>query len=126
MKKNKQKETASERLKEILAVLRRHSIIHGVTPEKLRLILEELGPTYVKLGQIMSMRSDILPQNYCNELMRLRAEVKPVPFVEVIQLIEKEYHRPIQEVFPVIEEKPLGSASIAQVHRVTLKDGRQA
>lgn len=126
MKKNKQKETASERLKEILAVLRRHSIIHGVTPEKLRLILEELGPTYVKLGQIMSMRSDILPQNYCNELMRLRAEVKPVPFVEVIQLIEKQYHRPIQEVFPVIEEKPLGSASIAQVHRVTLKDGRQA
>ena len=59
------------RLQEITAVLRKHHITRGVTPEKLRVILEELGPTYVKLGQIMSLHSDVLPQRYCDELMKL-------------------------------------------------------
>ena len=59
-----------ERLGEITAVLRKHHITRGVTPEKLRAILEELGPTYVKLGQIMSLHSDVLPQRYCDELMK--------------------------------------------------------
>ena len=122
----KQDETTSVRLREIVEVMRRHSIIHGVSPEKLRLILEDLGPTYVKIGQIMSMRSDMLPQKYCDELMKLRADVKPIEFAEVVSLIEKEYGTPIKEVFPEIEEKPLGSASMAQVHIVTLKDGRKA
>ena len=54
-----------ERLGEITAVLRKHHITRGVTPGKLRAILEELGPTYVKLGQIMSLHSDVLPQRYC-------------------------------------------------------------
>ena len=54
------------RLQEITAVLRKHHITRGVTPEKLRAILEELGPTYVKLGQIMSLHSDVLPQRYCD------------------------------------------------------------
>ncbi|MGN1387666.1 MAG: ABC1 kinase family protein [Bacillus sp. (in: firmicutes)] len=123
---HKTEETTSVRLREIVEVMRRHSIIHGVTPEKLRLILEDLGPTYVKIGQIMSMRSDMLPQKYCNELMKLRADVKPIEFSEVVQLIEEEYGMPIKEVFPEIEEKPLGSASMAQVHIVRLKDGRKA
>ena len=123
---HKHDETTSVRLREIVEVMRRHSIIHGVSPEKLRLILEDLGPTYVKIGQIMSMRSDMLPQKYCDELMKLRADVKPIEFTEVVRLIEEEYGMPIKEVFPEIEEKPLGSASIAQVHIVTLKDGRKA
>ena len=55
------------RLQEITAVLRKHRVTRGVTPEKLRAILEELGPTYVKLGQIMSLHSDVLPQRYCDE-----------------------------------------------------------
>ena len=132
MRKKKQQnnhnhdETTSVRLREIVEVMRRHSIIHGVTPEKLRLILEDLGPTYVKIGQIMSMRSDVLPQKYCDELMKLRADVKPIEFSEVLKLIEEEYNMPIKEVFPEIEEKPLGSASMAQVHIVKLKDGRKA
>lgn len=123
---HKNDETTSVRLREIVEVMRRHSIIHGVSPEKLRLILEDLGPTYVKIGQIMSMRSDMLPQKYCDELMKLRADVKPIEFTEVVRLIEEEYGMPIKEVFPEIEEKPLGSASIAQVHIVTLKDGKKA
>ena len=65
------------RLKEITEVLHKHGITRGVTPEKLRLILEDLGPTFIKLGQIMSMHSDILPKRYCDELMRLRSEVNP-------------------------------------------------
>ena len=52
----------------------KHGITRGVSPEKLRLILEDLGPTFIKLGQIMSLHSDILPKRYCDELMRLRSE----------------------------------------------------
>lgn len=131
MKKQQQnnprhKENSKVRLREIVGVLRKHEVIYGMTPEKLRLIVEDLGPTYVKMGQVMSMRSDLLPQSYCDELVKLRADVKPIDFSEVVTLIEKEYGVPIQEVFPVIEEKPLGSASIAQVHIVTLKNGQKA
>ena len=56
------------------------AITRGVSPEKLRLILEDLGPTYIKLGQIMSLRSDILPKRYCDELMKLCSDVPPMPF----------------------------------------------
>lgn len=113
------------RLGEITAVLRKHGITRGVTPEKLRLILEDLGPTFIKLGQIMSMHSDILPKRYCDELMRLRSEVKPMPFREVLEVIEESYGCAWSEIFETIEEVPLGSASIAQVHRAVLKNGAQ-
>lgn len=111
------------RLKEMTAVLRKHEIMHGLTPEKLRLILEDLGPTYIKLGQIMSLHSDILPKKYCDELMRLRSEVAPMHFEQVEEVIEESFGFSWNEVFDYIEEQPLGSASIAQVHRATLKTG---
>lgn len=111
------------RLREITAVLRKHGITRGITPEKLRLILEDLGPTFIKIGQIMSMHSDILPKAYCDELTRLRTEVSPMPFTEVTEVLEKSYGVPWQKIFLHIEEKPLGSASIAQVHRAVLKSG---
>ena len=79
----------NSRLREITAVLRKHNITRGVTPKKLREILEDLGPTFIKLGQIMSMHSDILPKRYCDELMRLRTEVTPMPFEDVISVIEE-------------------------------------
>ena len=80
-------EKYGKRLKEITSVLHKHAISRGVTPEKLRLILEELGPTYIKLGQIASMHSDILPKKYCDELMRLRSDVAPMPFEQVQEAV---------------------------------------
>lgn len=113
------------RLKEMTAVLRKNSITRGITPEKLRQILEDLGPTYIKLGQIMSSRSDILPQKYCDELMRLRSEVPPMPFSQVEEVINASFGYSWRQIFSDIEMMPLGSASIAQVHRATLKNGEE-
>ena len=112
-----------ERLKEITAVLRRHQVTRGVTPEKLRAILEELGPTYVKLGQIMSLHSDVLPQRYCDELMKLTSEVTPMPFETVEEVINRSYREDWHNIFASIDRDTLGSASIAQVHRARLIDG---
>ena len=115
----------NSRLREITAVLRKHNITRGVTPKKLRLILEDLGPTFIKLGQIMSMHSDILPKRYCDELLLLRSEVTPMPFDELVSVIEESYGRSWKRVFSSIEEEPQGSASIAQVHRAVLRSGEQ-
>ena len=98
------------RLREITAVLRKHHISRGVTPEKLRAILEELGPTYVKLGQIMSLHSDVLPQRYCDELMKLTSEVTPMPFSEVEEVINRSYREDWRNIFASIEHNTLGSA----------------
>ena len=88
-------EETQNRLKEILQVLARHDIVKGMTPEKLRNIVEEIsGPTFVKLGQIVSMRQDMLPAAYCRELSKLRTEVSPMPFDEVRQVIEEECDTP--------------------------------
>ena len=113
------------RLKEITEVLRKHNITRGVPPEKLRLILEDLGSTFIKLGQIMSMHSDVLPKRYCDELMRLRSEVSPMPFSQVEETLQEAYGCPWNKIFKEIDEKPLGSASIAQVHRAVLKTGEK-
>lgn len=106
-------------------ILRKYRVVHGMTPEKLRLIVEELGPTYIKLGQIMSLHSDILPKNYCEELMRLHSEVTPMPFEQVKEVVEESYGLGWDEVFSEFEKEPLGSASIAQVHRAVLKNGEK-
>lgn len=116
-----QRNKSRSRLRELISVLRRRDIIHGLTPQKLRLILEDMGPTYVKIGQIMSMRSDVLPENYLNELQKLRADVRPVPFAQVKKLMEQEYGQSLERIFSEIDETPLGSASIAQVYRAVLR-----
>lgn len=95
-------------MKEITAVLHKHAITRGVSPEKLRMILEDLGPTYIKLGQIMSLRSDILPKRYCDELMKLCSDVAPMPFDQVVDVIQDAFGCLWQEEFQSIEEKPLG------------------
>ena len=119
------KKRARQRLREILKVLIRHDIVKGLTPEKLRHILEDMGPTFVKFGQILSMRQDILPKAYCDELMKLRTEVRPMSYEEVAQAILEEYGKPSEELFSSFEREPLGSASIAQVHRAVLPMGRE-
>ena len=111
------------RLREITAVIRKYQITRGVTPEKLRAILEELGPTYVKLGQIMSLHSDVLPQRYCDELMKLTSEVTPMPFETVEEVINRSYREDWHNIFASIDRDTLGSASIAQVHKARLIDG---
>ncbi len=111
------------RMKEIREVLFRNHITRGVTPEKLRVILEELGPTYIKLGQIMSLHSDILPKAYCDELIKLNSDVAPMPFSEVEEVINRSYREDWHQVFESIDPEPLGSASIAQVHRARLLTG---
>lgn len=113
------------RLKEILKVLKRHHITQGISPEKLCDILEDLGPTYVKLGQIMSMRSDILPEKYCQKLARLRTDVKPLDFEMVLEILEQELGEDPKDIFYEIDPEPLGSASIAQVHRAILQNGEK-
>ena len=123
--KKQQKEENSERFREIKDVLRKNQITRGVTPEKLRMILEELGPTYIKLGQIMSLHSDFLPKAYCDELLKLNSDVPPMPFDDVEDVINHSYGQDWRELFQFIEEAPLGSASIAQVHRARLKNGEE-
>lgn len=115
----------SSRFKEIREVLMRNHITRGISPEKLRTILEELGPTYVKLGQIMSLHSDILPKRYCDALMDLTTDVTPMPFEEVKEVLEKSWMCDIKDILSSIEEKPLGSASIAQVHKAVLLNGEE-
>ena len=66
-----------QRLMEIMDVVRRHDLTRGITPEKLCAVIEDLGPTFIKLGQILSMRSDILPKSYCEALSRLLSSVAP-------------------------------------------------
>lgn len=122
---NRVKELSSaERLKEIIEVFGRYNLIRGLTPEKLRNILEELGPTFIKLGQLMSIRPDMLPSEYCLELSKLRAGVTPLEFEEIRGILEREYGKDYTEVFRSIDEEPIGSASIAQVHCAVLRDGR--
>lgn len=119
----KERADRRSRFKEIRQVLLRNRITRGVTPEKLRIILEELGPTYIKLGQIMSLHSDILPRAYCDELMKLNSDVAPMPFEEVQEVVSASYGEDWRHVFSRIDRRTLGSASIAQVHRARLLTG---
>lgn len=90
--------------------------------QQLRRRLEILGPTFIKLGQIMAIREDLLPEEITTELDNLLDRLPEIPFSQVRTIIERDLGRPLDRLFASIEEKPLGSASIAQVHRaVTLR-----
>lgn len=115
--------SSARRLKEIVAVLRDRELLQGVTPVKVRHVLEDLGPTFVKLGQIISMRPDFLPNEYQAELTRLQSEVKPMDFSVVKEIVQREYNQSWDGIFASIDEHAMGSASIAQVHRASLLNG---
>lgn len=112
------------RLAEMISIFAAHNFYSsGFTPEELRTTLEDLGPTYVKIGQIMSSRSDMLPKNYCKELEKLRQNVKPLDAEIARAVIEDETGKKIEEIYSEFQDKPLGSASIGQAHYAVLKDG---
>ncbi|MBW2468691.1 MAG: AarF/ABC1/UbiB kinase family protein [Deltaproteobacteria bacterium] len=92
-------------------------------PQRLRMACEELGPTYIKLGQILSTRPDLVPVDILEELSRLQDEVPPFPFEDVKTVIESEFGLPAEKLFDQLDEKPLASASIGQVHEARTKDG---
>ena len=109
----KSKYNERTRLREILSIIRKHNIITGITPEKLRSILEDLGPTYIKMGQIMSMQTDALPQAFLKELEKLRTDVPPMSDEDLCFIIQETYNKDISELFDDFSYKSLGSASIA-------------
>lgn len=90
---------------------------------RFRLLLQELGPTFIKLGQVLSTRADLIPAEVVEELSKLQDDVVPMPFVEVKEQIRQALGRNTDEVFQSIDETPVGSASIAQVHKAVLKTG---
>ncbi|MDT8420001.1 MAG: AarF/ABC1/UbiB kinase family protein [Desulfuromonadales bacterium] len=92
-------------------------------PERLRLAMEELGPTFVKLGQILSTRPDLVPKEYTEEFRKLQDKVPAVDFQQIRQQIEKEFDRPISETFAEIDPEPIAAGSIAQVHKARLHSG---
>jgi ubiquinone biosynthesis protein len=93
-------------------------------PRRLRLVCEDLGPTFVKLGQLLSTRPDLLPEAYTTELAFLRDEVRPFPFAEAEAILAEDLGCPPATIFSSIDPEPVASASISQVHRATLPDGR--
>jgi ubiquinone biosynthesis protein len=94
-------------------------------PQHLRMAFEELGTTFIKLGQILSTRADLLPPDYLAELTRLQDAAPPVPFAAVQQALVAELHQPIESVFADFEREPLAAASIGQAHAARLKDGTE-
>jgi ubiquinone biosynthesis protein len=92
---------------------------------RIRLALEELGPIFVKFGQILSTRPDLLPDDIARELAKLQDQVPPFSGVLARQIVEKAYGRSVADAFKSFDEQPLASASIAQVHAAQLKDGRE-
>ena len=95
------------------------------TPQRLRLALEELGPTFVKLGQVLSTRPDLIPPAYITELAKLQDTVPPAEWELIRAQIEAELGAPVEELFPNIEPVPIAAASLAQVHAATMPDGAQ-
>lgn len=91
--------------------------------ERIRLAIEELGPTYIKFGQIMSTRRELLPPELIEELQKLQDQVAPLPFEEIRPVIQR-YCPNLEECFDIIEEEPVAAASLSQVHRAVMRDGR--
>lgn len=112
------------RLRQIAKVFAKHGLRGGVTnPARLRMALEELGPTFVKIGQMLSTRSDILPEDFTAELRKLQDDVGPVKFDTVRRIVEENLGGSLSSLFAAFEEEPVASASVAQVHLARIPEG---
>ena len=87
--------------------------------------LEDLGPTYIKIGQLLSTQLDLLPPQYMEAMARLQDDIEPLPFPELLPIIEESLEAPLLSIFSEVDTTPLGSASLGQVHRGVLRDGRE-
>jgi len=96
----------------------------GEQANELAADLEKLGPTFIKLGQLLSTRGDLLPQPYLNALERLQDQIAPFPYEEVERIVSSELGGRISKLFLDFATKPAAAASLAQVHRATMRDGR--
>ena len=108
---------------QLISKNRRNRIEKLSRAERVRMAFEELGPTYVKLGQVLSTRPDLVPVDFTNELSKLQDNVPPFAFSEAKETIETEFGSPLEEIFDFFDELPFASASIGQVHKAGLKDG---
>jgi len=107
-------------------MLRRETVLAELSQaERMRMALEELGPTFIKLGQFLSTRSDIIPPNYIKEFSKLQDSVPPFSFDEVVAEIHREFGRDISDLFSSFDQVPIAAASIAQVHRARLLTGEE-
>ena len=95
------------------------------SPVRVRRVLEELGPSFIKLGQLMSTRADIFPSEHIEELRKLQDSVPPVPYEEIRAVVEKDFAQPLAEVFQSFEPESMAAASVAQVHRAVLHTGEK-
>lgn len=116
-----------QRLREIMAVMRRHHFLsnfyHQKNPAEVVAALQELGPTFIKMGQILSTRPDLISPAYVKALRKLQDQVKSDPFASVQATFKAQTGHEIDEVFASFDHQPFASASIGQVHHATLKDG---
>ena len=117
------KKARRKRLREIYSILSKHHAWRGVTPVQFRELLEDLGPSFVKIGQTLSTRSEILPKAYCDELAKLQTECDPLPFEQVLLALADIFGENFYKIFDEIDPNPLGSASLAQVHKAVLTNG---
>ena len=108
-------------------VSRRHreQVAQLTTPQRVRKVLEELGPTSMKLGQVLSTRPDLLPPEFVEELAKLRQQAQPFPFDDVRRIVEAELGAPLDQVFERFDEQSIAAASIGQVHRALLRGGEE-
>ena len=121
------------RLWRVLAVFSRFFILPKLPfrapPEpgavRMRLAIEELGGAWVKLGQMLAMRFDLLPPAYCSELLKLLGQVRPFSYDDVRSIVTEELGAPPEEVFAEFEERSFAAASIGQVHRAVLRTGER-
>jgi ubiquinone biosynthesis protein len=94
-------------------------------PVELRMLFEELGGSFVKLGQLLSLRPDLIPKEYCDELGKLQDDVDPIPYHEIEHVIKSELKQPVKKLFKSFDKKPIASASIGQVHVARLTNGKK-
>ena len=109
--------------KRILMRQQNNEVLEKTYAERIRIFIEEMGTTFIKLGQIASTRADLLPPDLIKELEKLQSHVAPFPAAEARKLIEESLEAPIDELFMIFDDEPVGSASIGQVHRAMLHTG---